>query len=134
MSAVLAAAVPGLMGILSDLFDGLSGKEKVRAEQAMRLLELARAEAEGQRQINASESAHRSIFVAGWRPAIGWTCAFAFASMFILRPILSWVCAVWFPTVPELPVIPEEYMLELTLGMLGMGGLRSFEKLRGVAR
>jgi len=130
---VLATAIPGLIAIMSDLFDGLSGEQKVKAEQAMKLLEMAQAEAEGQRRITQIEAGHRSLFVAGWRPCIGWVCAIGIAYEVLGRPLLLWWSLVYHSKVLELPSI--DYVLwELTVGMLGMGGLRTFEKIKGVSK
>lgn len=80
----------------------------------------------GQLEINKIEAAHKSIFVAGWRPAVGWICAFALAYHFICAPILD----IWL----EIPVIEVEGLYPILMGMLGLGGMRSFEKMKGVAR
>lgn len=88
---------------------------------------------QGQLQINAAEAGHRSIFVAGWRPMIGWVCAFAVAYQYIFTPFVSWGAAVFGLAMPPLPGL-DDNLWELTMGLLGMGALRSFEKIKGVAR
>ena len=88
---------------------------------------------QGQLQVNQAEAAHRSIFVAGWRPMIGWCCAFAVAYQYILLPLISWVAAVFALPIPPLPGL-DDNLWQLTMGLLGMGALRSFEKIKGVAR
>ena len=80
----------------------------------------------GQLKINAVEAAHKSIFVAGWRPAVGWICASALAYHFVISPILDiWV---------DIPVMEVESLYPILMGMLGLGGMRSFEKMKGVSR
>lgn len=88
---------------------------------------------QGQLQVNQAEAAHRSIFVAGWRPAIGWVCAFAVAYQYVILPLVSWTAAVFALPLPPLPGL-DDNLWQLTMGLLGLGGLRTFEKIRGVSR
>lgn len=90
------------------------------------------AQITGQLDINKVEAASSSIFVSGWRPAIGWICGAALAYQYVVRPIVSWgVVAAGHP-LPPMPGL-DENLWQLLLGMLGLGGLRTFEKLNGVA-
>ena len=88
---------------------------------------------QGQLEVNKAEAGHRSIFVAGWRPMIGWVCAFAVAYQYIILPFASWGAAVFALPMPPLPGL-DDNLWELTMGLLGMGALRSFEKIKGVAK
>jgi len=85
-----------------------------------------------QTDINKQEAASTSVFVSGWRPAIGWVCASALGYQYLFRPIITWA-AMWagynVPTMPGL----DDNLWQLMMGMLGMGGLRTFEKINGVA-
>lgn len=85
----------------------------------------------GQLEINAKEAAHPSIFVAGWRPGAGWAGVIGLVYVTILHPVLSWVAAIkgW-PAPPEMNV---ELLWAILTGMLGLGGLRSIEKVKGKA-
>ena len=86
-----------------------------------------------QNEINLAQAKHGSIFVAGCRPAIMWICALGLAWAYFLAPILNWV--VWTFTIDIVPPeIDTEGLMTLTLSMLGLGGMRSFEKFKGVAR
>jgi len=101
---------------------------------AQKLLDLipdpgARAEAD-QREINRAEAASPSLFVAGWRPAIGWVCAAALAFQYLARPLWVWASAVWWPSAPAPPAL-DEMLWQLMFGMLGMGSLRTIEKMGG---
>jgi hypothetical protein len=87
----------------------------------------------GQLEVNKVEAAHRSLFVAGWRPMIGWVCAFAVAYQYIFTPFVSWGAAVFALPMPPLPGL-DDNLWQLTMGLLGMGALRSFEKIKGVAK
>ncbi len=86
-----------------------------------------------QTDVNKVEAGHRSLFVAGWRPFIGWVCGLAMAYQFILAPMMTWGFAVAQITVPELPKL-DEHLWQLTVGLLGMGGLRTIEKSLGVSK
>lgn len=84
-----------------------------------------------QLEINAKEASHPSVFVAGWRPAFGWCGALGFVYATIAQPLLAWYGATrgW-PAPPELNL---ELLWVVVTGMLGIGGLRTFEKTKGVA-
>ena len=86
-----------------------------------------------QLDINKQEAAHRSVFVAGWRPFIGWTCGIALAYNYVLQPILSFVLAQ--PGhLMNLPSMDLNEIMPVLMGMLGLGGLRTFEKYKGVSK
>jgi hypothetical protein len=104
--------------------------DKSAAEAAQ--LAAAVAIVQGQLDINKAEAASPSAFTSGWRPAIGWVCAAALGCQYIARPLLQWVGIVWNHPLPTLPGI-DENLWELLTAMLGLGGLRSFEKVKGVA-
>jgi hypothetical protein len=110
-----------------------------QAEKAKAEMELVRMAADGelrqviaQLEINAREAAHPSLWVAGWRPYFGWVGGTAFAYVGIIKPILAWVAAIkgW----PEPPDIDTEFLWVVVSGLLGIGGLRTFEKSKGVSR
>jgi hypothetical protein len=84
-------------------------------------------------EVNKIEAAHTSVFVAGWRPAIGWCCAAGVSWVFFIGPVASWIVAVSGSTIQP-PQIETGYLFEMVFAMLGMSGLRTFEKLKAVAR
>lgn len=86
-----------------------------------------------QLEINAKEAQHTSIFVAGWRPFVGWVCVAALTCQYIARPLVQWGGIVSGHPLPDLPGI-DDNLWQLMLGLLGLGGLRSYEKVKGVAR
>jgi len=90
------------------------------------------AQMTGQLEINKVEAANANIFVSGWRPAIGWVCALALLYQYLVRPLAM---AVFAAVGHPLPVMPglDENLWQLMMAMLGMGGLRTFEKVQGVA-
>jgi hypothetical protein len=98
--------------------------------------ELAVAHVQGnlaQLEVNKVEAAHKSIFVAGWRPFIGWTCGIAMAFTFVIAPIGGWVAVIAGYEFPPPPML-DESLWGLIFGMLGLGTLRTYEKRTGVAR
>jgi hypothetical protein len=88
----------------------------------------------GQLEVNKVEAAHPSLFVAGWRPFLGWGLSFAMVWHFVIAPMITFGCAYTGMTIPVLPVFDMDSMLSVLFGMLGLGGLRTFEKLKGVQR
>lgn len=89
----------------------------------------------GQMNVNAEEAKHANVFVAGWRPFIGWVCGVGLAYHFILQPIAAFVLANsnQYGAV-VLPTFDMNSLMTLLMGMLGLGSMRTFEKVKGVAR
>jgi hypothetical protein len=135
--APLLALVPALLPALGTLIDRLipdrAAAERAKLEIEAQLVASANEAALAQVEVNKIEAGHSSVFVAGWRPSIGWVCAAGLAWAFVLAPVASWALVVS-GAKAELPDIQTDYLLELVIAMLGMGGLRTFEKMRGVAR
>jgi hypothetical protein len=86
-----------------------------------------------QMEVNKVEAAHHSIFVAGWRPFVGWTCGMSLALDFLVRPIVQWGILVYGEVV-TLPTLDTAQLMPILMGMLGLGTLRTYEKFKGVAR
>jgi hypothetical protein len=102
-------------------------------------MELVRMAADGelkqviaQLEINAREAAHPSVWVAGWRPFFGWAGGAGFVYATIIQPLLAWVAAIKGWPVP--PVLNLDLLWVVVTGMLGIGGLRTFEKAKGVTK
>lgn len=104
---------------------------KAKAESELRGALLAWDQ--GQLNVNASEAANASVFVAGWRPFVGWVCGGALAYQYIVTPLACWFAAIAGYDMPTPPPL-DEVLWQLLFGMLGMGGLRTFEKVKGVTR
>ena len=90
------------------------------------------AQMTGQLEINKIEAANANMFVSGWRPAIGWVCALALLYQYLVRPLAVAVFAAIGHPLPTMPGL-DENLWQLMMAMLGMGGLRTFEKVQGVA-
>ena len=122
---ILGAAAP----ILDKFIEDKDAKNKIKAELEQSMIGLQAAQAAA----NIEQSKHSSIFVAGARPAIMWVCCFALGWQFIFAPIISWGLVIWYPIV-ELPSLQTAELTSLVLALLGLGGMRSFEKSKGVQR
>jgi len=85
-----------------------------------------------QTDINKAEANNTSLFVSGWRPAIGWVCALALFYQYLLKPLSGVLAGLFGIVLPPLPGL-DDNLWQLMMGMLGMGGLRTFEKVQGVA-
>lgn len=130
--ALLPTLLPALTEVLDRVIPDQAAAAKAKLEMEARLLEAATAQAAQQTEINKIEASHQSIFVSGWRPYIGWVCGMAIAWAFLVAPMLSWLLPVM-GVVAAVPPLQTEFLLELVFAMLGLGGLRTFEKLKGVA-
>ena len=86
-----------------------------------------------QTDVNAVEAANPNIFVSGWRPMIGWVCALALAYQYLITPLGMWVATSLHLAVSTPPKL-DDSLWQLMFGMLGMGGLRTYEKLKGVSK
>jgi len=119
--------------LLDKLIPDKTAREKAQAELLRAAQDQDFQKAMGQLEINKVEAQHASIFVAGWRPAIGWVCVIGLAYNFLFYPMLTWLVAVTGSEINP-PELLSENLMELVLGMLGLGALRSFEKWKGVNR
>lgn len=85
-----------------------------------------------QTDVNKAEAGNPSLFVAGWRPAIGWVCAAALGYQFMLYPLLGWFAVAVFGVHEAPPKLNLDDLFPLIFGMLGIAGMRSFDKLKGI--
>lgn len=85
-------------------------------------------------EVNKAEAASSSVWKGGWRPFVGWVCGAAFAYHFVLQPLAIFGLAAYGMEVPPLPNFDMGQLMTVLMGMLGLGGLRSFEKTKGVAK
>ena len=91
------------------------------------------AQITGQLEINKVEAASSSVFVSGWRPAVGWICAAAVGYQYLVRPLAIAGFAAYGHPLPIMPGL-DDNLWQLLLGMLGLGGLRTYEKVQGVSK
>ena len=127
-----------LIGPISGLLDKFVEDKDQKAKLAHDIATMAERHAHeanmGQLEVNKAEAQHRSIFVAGWRPFLGWGLSFAMIWHFVLVPMLTFILAYLGIEPPWLPEFDMDSLMTVLLGMLGLGGLRTFEKSRGLTR
>jgi hypothetical protein len=132
-----------LIPVIGTVLEKVLPDPQASAEAKIKLMELAQkgelavldAETKmalGQIEVNKVE-AGTDMFRGGWRPATGWACVFGLVYQFLLQPLLPWLVAVCGGSVPPLPPIDNETLMVLLTGMLGLGGLRTFERIKGKA-
>jgi hypothetical protein len=131
---MLEALIGPVTGLLDKFIEDKDQKAKLAHEIATMAERHAQERALAQIEVNKTEAASRNPFVAGWRPFIGWTCGVALAWHFVLAPFLMFIAAWVGFEVPRLPVFDMDNLMTVLLGMLGLGGLRSFEKVKGIAK
>lgn len=87
----------------------------------------------GQLNVNTEEAKNTNLFVSGWRPYIGWVCGIALTYNFLIYPLMLWSIAAYGSDINPPPLF-SEHLMELVMGMLGLGTLRTFEKWKGVTK
>lgn len=111
--------------------DALVKLREVEADLQKAQINADSAAATGQLEVNKAEASNTSLFVAGWRPAIGWSCAAAFAWTFVCAPLVSYAAAFggYHGALPQMDI---SQLMPVLLGMLGLGGMRTYEKVKGI--
>lgn len=133
LEAVLSPILEGVLRFIPDKNKRAEAKELFEGQMLKAMTSLV----QGQLEINKQEAQHGSIFVAGWRPAIGWVCGIALAWNFIFQPLLLWGAWIFPEVAPDISTAPKleaDELMTVLLGMLGLGGLRTYEKRLGVDR
>ena len=123
---MLEALIGPVSGLLDKFIEDKDAKNALAHEISTMAERHAQELAKGQLEVNKTEAAHKSLFVAGWRPAIGWICGLALMYSTILSPILS----IWFTVLP----VDSSLLTTVLMGMLGLGAMRTVEKTKSVAR
>ncbi len=128
--------ISSILGIGQTLIDKLIPDPKMKAEAILKLRELEQsgdlAVIAGQVEINKLEAQSKLTFISGWRPFVGWVCATSLGFQLVLSPTLGWAGnLVGHPM--QLPALDTSLLNTLLVGMLGLGGMRTVEKLQGVA-
>mgnify|MGYP003630504282 FL=1 len=124
----LVTAAEGVANIIDRFVETDEEKQAAELIKAKLMMKPSLAQIE----LNKVEAGHRSIFVAGWRPFIGWVCGLALLWHFILFDLLTWVTVNFFPHVSELPELTgTETLVTVLLSLLGLGAMRTVEKFGG---
>lgn len=127
-----------LIGPVSGLLDKFIEDKDQKAQLAHDIATMSERHAQelakGQLEINKAEAASGSVFKGGWRPFIGWVCGVAFAYHFVLQPFIVFGVTAAGVEIPELPSFDMSSLMTVMMGMLGLGGLRSYEKKQGLTK
>jgi len=120
--------------LLDKFIEDKDQKNALAHELATMADKMANEQVLAQLEINKAEASSGSLFKGGWRPAVGWICAIAFAYHFVLQPITIFVLTVVGIGIPTLPKFEMSTLLTVLGGLLGIGGLRSYEKTKGLTK
>jgi phenylpyruvate tautomerase PptA (4-oxalocrotonate tautomerase family) len=134
MLDLLGKLVDPVSDILGKVVEDKDQKARLAHEIATMAERHAQELAKGQIDINKEEAKSRNIFIAGWRPFVGWTCGLALFWHFLGLPVTLFITG-WFNLQhPPLPEFDMQSLMTVLLGMLGLGGMRSFEKFKGLTK
>jgi len=131
---MIQALIGPVTGLLDKFIPDQDTKIKLAHEIATMSQKHAQELAKSQIEVNKVEAASRSTFVAGWRPFVGWTCGVALAYHFVIQPLILFGVTVAGVEMSPLPAFDMDTLLTVLLGMLGLGGLRTLEKTKGVSK
>ena len=131
---MLQSLIGPVSGLLDKFIEDKDEKAKLAHEIATMGQKHAQELALSQIEVNKAEAASGSLFKGGWRPAGGWCCAFGFLYHFILKDLIIFSCAIAGVELPELPEFDMGTLLTVLGGMLGIGGLRTYEKQKGLTK
>jgi len=132
--ALLSALVGPVTGLLDKFIEDKDQKVALAHEISTMADRHAQQLALAQVEVNKAEAASNSVWKGGWRPFVGWVCGAAFAYHFVLQPLAIFGLAAYGMEVPPLPNFDMGQLMTVLMGMLGLGGLRSFEKYKHVAK
>lgn len=131
--------IPAITQILDKLIPDPQAKAQAQLDLARMVQTGELAELDFFKQVAVAQAATNTAeaqkggFFAGWRPSIGWVCAAGFAYQYLVRPMLPWCLQVAGLEVPAMPELDTGEIMGLVFGMLGLGGLRTYEKKKGIA-
>ena len=127
-----------LIGPVTGLLDKFIEDKDQKAALAHDIATMSQKHAQelalSQIEVNKAEAQSGSLFKGGWRPAVGWVCAIAFAYHFVLKDLIIFGCAMAGVAIPDLPSFEMGTLLTVLGGMLGIGGLRTYEKQKGLTK
>ena len=126
---MLSQLIAPVTGLLDKFIEDKDQKNKLAHEIATMAQKHAQESALAQIEVNKVEASHESLFVSGWRPATGWCCVLAMCGNFMVIPFTNFVMELIEKDI-VVPLIPLETMMPVLLGLLGLGGLRTYEKTR----
>jgi len=129
---LLSGGISGVLSSVKALISEFHMDPAKAAELEIKLLKVQHEMEKAQVEVNMQEAKHPDWRVAGWRPATGWICACGLGYQALLQPLLAWVATL--ASLPVPPPVDTSLLTTVLLGMLGLGGIRAYEKMKGVAR
>ena len=126
----VAKPIEAVGGVLDSLFT--SDEEKL--DKQLLIERLRQKPDELQAAINSIEAQHRSVFVSGWRPATGWVCVLALLYNYVVRDLIAWGINIMDASIPMPPALQMEHLLTILMGLLGLGTLRTVEKMNKISK
>ena len=130
---MLQSLIGPVTGLLDKFIEDKDKKNAIAFELSTMAERHAQELAKGQLEVNKVEAAHKNMFVAGWRPAVGWVCVAGMAGNFIIIPFANFALALS-NSDNTVPLIALSEMMPVLMGMLGLGAMRTVEKTKGVQR
>ena len=131
---MLQALIGPVSGLLDKFIPDADEKAKLAHEIATMAERQAHELSLAQIEVNKAEAASGSLFKGGWRPFIGWVCGIAFAYHFVLQPVIVFAVLTAGVDLPPLPEFDMASLMTVMMGMLGLGGLRTYEKKQGITK
>ena len=132
--ALLSALIGPVTGLLDKFVEDKDQKAALAHEISTMADRHAQELALAQVEVNKAEASSGSVWKGGWRPFVGWVCGTAFAYHFVIQPLAIFIVAAYGMEIPALPEFDMGQLMTVLMGMLGLGGLRSFEKYKHVAK
>jgi hypothetical protein len=129
--SILTSLIQPVTKLLDKVIPDADTKMQIAREIAVMADTHAHQLAEAQIEVNKTEAQSKDLFVAGWRPAVGWTCCLGMAGNFLVIPMANFALALSSSSI-VIPLIDLSTMLPVLMGMLGLGTLRTYEKTKGV--
>tara|TARA_R110000737_G_scaffold108032_1_gene140730 strand:- start:501 stop:902 length:402 start_codon:yes stop_codon:yes gene_type:complete len=130
--------ITSLIGPVSGILDKVIPDSDMKAKLAHEIATMSDTHAQqallAQLEINKAEAASGSLFKGGWRPFVGWICGVALLYHFILTPLILFAVGLSGATIPPLPEFDMSSLMTVLMGMLGLGGLRTYEKQKGLTK
>lgn len=131
--SILGSLIGPVTGLLDKFIEDKDKKNAIAFELSTMAEKHAQELAKAQLAVNKQEAAHKSLFVAGWRPAVGWVCVLGMASNFMVIPMANFALALAGSSI-IVPILELSEMMPVLMGMLGLGAMRTVEKSKGVQR
>jgi hypothetical protein len=131
--SILGNLISPVSELLKEILPDTDKRAALAHEIATMASRFSHEEVKAQLEVNKAEAEHQSLFVSGWRPAVGWTCCMGMAGNFILFPLTNFVLALAGEDV-VIPMIDMTLMMPVLMGMLGLGAMRTVEKINKVER